>query len=126
LTEIAFISVVDDDPSVRRSLSSLIRSAGLQVMLFGSAEEFLRYGDPQQWACLVLDMKLPGISGLELQSYLSAAGYDIPTIFITAGNESSLKEVALAAGAIDFLQKPFSDEVLIETIQSAVVREEES
>ncbi len=94
-------------------------------MLFGSAEEFLRYGDPQQWACLVLDMKLPGISGLELQLYLSAAGYEVPIIFITAGNESSLKEQALAAGALGFLNKPFSDEVLIETIQTAVIQDKE-
>ena len=123
MTEIALISVVDDDPSVRRSLSSLIRSSGFHVMLFESAEEFLRYGDPRQWACLVLDIKLPMMSGLELQHYLAAAGYELPIIFITANSESSLREQALAAGAIEFLNKPFSDEALIETIERAVVSE---
>jgi len=113
------LSVVDDDASVRRATGRLIRSLGFTVEVFASGEEFLRSGSLQDTWCLVLDVHMPGINGLELQSHLLAAGYRIPIIFITAYPDERTRARALQAGAVDFLEKPFGEEALINGIRSA-------
>ena len=113
------LSVVDDDASVRRATGRLIRSLGFTVEVFASGEEFLRSGSLQDTWCLVLDVHMTGINGLELQSHLLAAGYRIPIIFITAYPDERTRARALQAGAVDFLEKPFGEEALINGIRSA-------
>jgi FixJ family two-component response regulator len=113
------VFVVDDDPSVRKALRRLIRSAGLNVEVFASAEEFLdfeRYDGP---ACLVLDIQMPGLSGLQLQEQLATSGSHLPIIFITAYEDANVRARALDQGAARFLEKPFDDEVLLDAIRSA-------
>ena len=114
------LSVVDDDVSVRRATGRLIRSMGFMVEVFASGEEFLLSGRLHDTSCLVLDVQLPGMSGLELQSHLAGAGYRIPIIFITAYSDEWTRARALKAGAVDFLQKPFSEEALHNGIRSAL------
>jgi FixJ family two-component response regulator len=114
------LALVDDDASVRQSIGRLIRSFGFTVMAFASAEEFLRFGSLQDTSCLVLDMHMPGMSGLQLQSHLVAAGYRIPIIFITAYPDERARVGALQAGAVDFLAKPFGDDALLSGIRSAL------
>ncbi len=114
------ISVVDDDESVRRATKLLIESFGYRAAVFESAEVFLRSGQLHDTSCLIVDVQMPGISGLELQSHLAAKGCSIPIIFITAyGNETS-RQQAMQAGAVAFLDKPFSDEQLLKNIRSAL------
>jgi FixJ family two-component response regulator len=117
------ISVVDDDQSVREALENLISSVGFDVRLFASAEAFLDSDAPLQTDCAVLDLVLPGMTGIELQRKIAAAdGQNIPTIIITAnGNEKAHAE-AVAAGAIAFLKKPFKEEVLLDAIDTALKR----
>ena len=100
------VYVVDDDASVRESLSSLLRSAGMQVEVFASALDFLNHKSLQAFACVVLDVRMPGLDGFGLQERLSALGQDIPIIFITGHGEVPLAVRAMRAGAIDFLNKP--------------------
>ena len=114
------LSVVDDDTSVRIATGRLIRSLGFKVEMFTSGEEFLHLGRLQETCCLVLDVHMPGISGLQLQSHLVAAGYQIPTIFITAYPDERARTRALRAGAVDFLYKPFSEEALLSAIDLAL------
>jgi FixJ family two-component response regulator len=114
------LALVDDDASVRQSIGRLIRSFGFTVMVFASAEEFLHFGSLQDTSCLVLDMHMPGMSGLQLQSHLVAAGYRIPIIFITAYPDERARARALQAGAVDFLSKPFGDDALLSGIRSAL------
>jgi FixJ family two-component response regulator len=114
------ISVVDDDESVRRTTTLLIESFGFRVVTFESAETFLTSGHLHDTSCLVLDVQMPGMSGLQLQSYLAAAGYGIPIIFITAYGSKSSRDRAMQAGAAGFLGKPFSDEQLLQTIRSVL------
>lgn len=114
------LAVVDDDASVRQPIGRLIRSFGFTVMVFASAEEFLHFGSLQDTSCLVLDMHMPGMSGLQLQSHLVAAGYRIPIIFITADPDERAHARALNAGAVDFLLKPFGDDALLRGIRSAL------
>jgi FixJ family two-component response regulator len=114
------LAVLDDDASVRQAMGRLIRSFGFTVMVFASAEEFLRFGSLQDTSCLVLDVHMPGMSGLQLQSHLAAAGYRIPIIFITAYPDERTRARALEAGAVDFLHKPFGDEALLSGIRSAL------
>ena len=114
------LSVVDDDTSVRIATGRLIRSLGFTVEMFTSGEEFLRLGSLQQMSCLVLDVHMPGMSGLQLQSHLAAAGYHIPTIFITAYPDERIQTLALRAGAVDFLYKPFTGEALLSAIDLAL------
>ena len=114
------IYVVDDDESVRESMSSLLRSAGMQVAVFPSALEFLNYKDLQAFACVVLDVRMPGMDGFGLQERLSAMGRDIPIIFITGHGEVPLAVRAMRAGAIDFLNKPFEDTDLLNAIELAL------
>jgi FixJ family two-component response regulator len=114
------VSVVDDDESVRRTTKLLIESFGYRAAVFESAEVLLRSRQLQDTSCLIVDVQMPGISGLELQSQLAAKGCSIPIIFITAyGNETS-RQQAMQAGAVAFLDKPFSDEQLLKNIRSAL------
>jgi FixJ family two-component response regulator len=114
------ISVVDDDESVRRTTTLLIESFGFGAMAFESAETFLKSGRLHDTACLIVDVQMPGMNGLQLQSYLAAAGCGIPIIFITAYDSKDSRRRAMQAGATAFLGKPFSDEQLLQTIRSAL------
>lgn len=116
------IAVVDDDQSVRVALENLISSVGLEVKLFASAEEFLDSDAAWKTDCAVLDVRLPGISGFELQRKLAADGQTIPVIIITAQVDDKARNQALAGGAIAFLKKPFKEEVLLAAIDSALKR----
>jgi CheY-like chemotaxis protein len=120
LSQIRLLSVVDDDASVRKATGRLIKSLGFTVDVFASGEEFLLFGRPRVTSCLVLDVQMPGMSGLQLQSHLAAAGYRIPIIFITAYPDARSRTQALAAGAVDFLNKPFGEEALLSGIRSAL------
>ena len=113
------VFVVDDDHRVREALSSLISSVGLQVVVFGSAAEFLSYKKPDAPACLVLDLQLPGSSGLELQQQL-AAGDAPPIVFISGHGDVASSVRAMKAGAIEFLSKPFDDQELLQAIDIAI------
>ena len=114
------IAVVDDDESIRRSTKLLVESFGLRAAVFESAESFLRSGQLQETACLVVDIKMPGMDGLELQSRLAAAGCNAPVVFITVCDDEDLRGRAMHAGAAAFLGKPFSDEQLLDSIRSAL------
>jgi len=114
------ISVVDDDESLRWALQGLLKSAGFQSEAFASAEEFLDSGRLHDTACLVLDVRMAGITGLELQKQLLAAGWATPIIFITANSGEEARAHALRRGAIDFLPKPFSAEALLSAIATAI------
>lgn len=116
----ATVFVVDDDPAVRKSLRWLIESVGLNVRTFASAREFLEACDPATPGCLVLDVRMPGMSGLDLQDHLSEQGAHLPVIVITAYGDVPMAVRALKAGAAEFLQKPVSDQVLLDHIQRAV------
>ncbi len=117
------VYVVDDDTSIREAISSLIESAGLRVQTFASAQEFLQLNRPNTPACLVLDVRLPGLSGLELQRKLSPARTRIPIIFITGHGDIPMSVQAMKAGAVEFLPKPFRDDQLLEAIQQAIERD---
>ena len=114
------ISVVDDDESIRQSLGGLMRSVGFGVKVFSSAEEFLNSGDPRNTGCLILDVRMPGMDGFELQRRLEASQYEIPVIFITAHGDEELRRRALIAGAVDYLLKPFTEEALLNAVQAAL------
>ena len=114
------VVVVDDDPSIRRSLERLLRSAGHTVETFVSARQFLERGDLQSPSCLVLDVRMPGQSGLELQQVLEAAGHRIPVIFITGHADLPMAQQALRAGAVTLLAKPFDGEELLDAVRRAV------
>ncbi len=116
----AAIAVIDDDASVRRALQRLLRAAGFAVETFATAREFL---DADQWAqtaCLVLDIHLPGMSGFELQEHLTVSGAPIPIVFITAHDDTEMRERASRAGAVGYLRKPFDQGTLIEAIARAI------
>ena len=119
----AIVYVVDDHPSVRRAIKRLVESEGLQVELFGSAPEFLQGRRPDAPSCLVLDIKLPGITGLDFQHQLSGAGIRIPIIFITGHGDIPMTVRAMKAGAVEFLTKPFRDKDLLDAIQLALERD---
>jgi len=114
------VAIVDDDRSVQNAVKDLMESAGLSARCFGSAEEFLEWNQRNQTACLVLDVRMPGMSGLELQTRLNAEGSSIPIIFITAHGEPKMKMQAMRAGAVGFLSKPFDHEVLLEKVRPAL------
>jgi FixJ family two-component response regulator len=118
------ISLVDDDESVRRSTTLLIESFGFHAAAFESAESFLKSGQMQETACLIVDLQMPGMNGLELQSHLATAGYKIPIIFITAYDNKESRKQALQAGAVAFLGKPFSDELLLRALRAALRQDE--
>jgi FixJ family two-component response regulator len=117
------VFVVDDDPSVRRAIKRLIESVGLQVEVFGSAQEFLQGRRPDAPSCLVLDIRLPGISGLDFQPHLAECDIRIPIIFITGHGDIPMTVRAMKAGAIEFLTKPFRDQDLLDAIQLALERD---
>ena len=120
------VFVVDDDQSVRDALSNLIRSIGLQVRTFDSARDFLSYERPDAAACLVLDVRLPGLSGLDLQRELAAAGDQIPIIFITGHGDIPMTVRAMKAGAAEFLPKPFREQDLLDAIQQALAKDRQA
>ena len=114
------ISVVDDDESIRRTTTLLIESFGFRAAAFESADGFLRSGQLHDTACLIVDVQMPGMNGLQLQSHLAAEGCGIPIIFITAYDDGESRGRAMQAGAVAFLGKPFSDEQLLQTIRSTL------
>jgi two-component system response regulator FixJ len=116
------ILVVDDDPSVRKALKRLLSSAGFKVETFGSAEELLTSGRQELPDLFVIDVRMPGLNGFELQRELLAAGSRAPVIFITAYEDAQGRAAAMAAGASAFLQKPFDDETLLGAIRAALSR----
>jgi len=111
------VAIVDDDQSVQNALKDLMESAGLSARCFGSAEEFLEWDQRNQTGCLIADIRMPGMSGLELQAKLKADGSRIPIIFITAHGDVKMKTKAMNAGAVEFLTKPFDDERLLEKVR---------
>src|ERR1700688_3432511 len=114
------VAIVDDDDSMRGALQGLLKAVGLPAIAFASAEEFLDSGKQFETACLIADIRMPGMSGLELQAQLNANRCRIPTIFITAHGDTRMRVQALRAGAVEFLSKPFDDEVLLENIRAAL------
>jgi FixJ family two-component response regulator len=116
------VFIVDDDSSVRRSLERLIQSVGLAAKSFASAKEFLQSGHGEETGCLVLDVRMPEVSGLELQGKMSSAGILLPIIFISGHSTVPMSVRAMKAGALDFLQKPFDEQDLLETIYRAIDR----
>ena len=117
------ISVIDDDESVRRAVGRLLESVGLHAEPFASAEEFLRSGRLSGTRCLILDLRMPGMSGVELQEQLIASDTAVPIVFITAHGDEATRARALDRGAVDFLRKPFSDEALLDAVARAIRRE---
>src|SRR6266508_207356 len=117
------IYVVDDDASVREALRSLIRSVGLRVEAFASAQEFLTHPQADAPSCLVLDVQLPGLSGLDLQQELAKADIQIPIVFLTGHGDIPMSVRAIKAGALEFLTKPFNDEDLLDAIQQGIARD---
>jgi len=117
-----FVAVVDDDDSVRTAIHGLLKSVGLAVRVYASGEEFLDSGHHQDTACLIADISMPGMSGLDLQARLNAECCRIPTIFITAHGDEEMRLQAMRAGAVEFLPKPFDDEFLVESVRAALER----
>jgi FixJ family two-component response regulator len=115
------VAIVDDDDLMRSALQGMLKSVGLSSQAFASAEEFLKSGQQHQTACLIVDIRMPGMSGLELQAKLNAEHCRIPTIFITAHGDTKMRMQALRAGAVEFMAKPFDDEVLLENVRAALV-----
>jgi len=116
----ATVFIVDDDPSIRRSLERLVRADGYRVQTFVSAREFLERADMKKPDCLVVDVRMTGQSGLDLQQVLETAGSTIPIIFITGHADGPLAEQALRAGAVELLAKPFDGEVLLDAVRRAI------
>jgi len=114
------VAIVDDDELMRGALQGLLKAVGLPAQAFASAEEFLKSGLQRETACLIADIRMPGMSGLELQAKLNAEHCCIPTIFITAHGDAKMRMQALRAGAAEFLTKPFDDEVLLENVRAAM------
>jgi len=121
MNEVVF--VIDDDESIRDALRSLIRSVGLNVETFASAHEFLERSRPDVPACLILDVRMPGVSGLDLQRELTEANIHLPIIFITGHGDIPMSVRAMKAGAVEFLTKPFRDQDLLDAIQQALERD---
>jgi len=121
------IAIVDDEELVRTSLQRLLKMAGYTVAAFTSAEEFLRSGSLQDVHCLIADIRMPGMSGLDLQSELNAGGYQIPIIFITAHGDEKMRIRAMRDGAVAFLAKPFDNTVLLDRVRAClnVTRDEQ-
>jgi len=115
-----FIAIVDDDTSVQTALQDLIESEGLSTLCFGSAEQFLDSGAQRKAACLIADIRMPGMSGLELQAKLKAERCRIPIIFITARGDAKMQTEAMRDGAVKFLAKPFDNTVLLEAVHAAL------
>jgi len=114
------VVIVDDDELMRSALQGLMKEAGFQALTFASAEEFLNSGEQQRTACLITDIRMPGMSGLDLQSKLNRDRIRIPIIFITALGDERMRMQALRAGAVEFLTKPLDDEALLNTVRAAL------
>lgn len=120
MANLPLISVVDDDDSVRESLGGLIRSVGFAVKVFSSAEEFLNSAHLSDTQCLILDVRMPGMNGLELHRHLAVNHFAIPVIFITAHGDEEARVRALNGGAVEYLLKPFGEEALLKAIDTAL------
>jgi FixJ family two-component response regulator len=120
LTKIGMIAIVDDDEPLREALGSVLKAAGFLIDTFPSAEEFLDSPRREEIACLILDVRLPGMSGIELQRRLSESGCTIPIIFVTAHGDASLRDMLLKAGAAGFLNKPVRSDTLLREIYAAL------
>jgi FixJ family two-component response regulator len=120
VSNVPMISIVDDDESVRAATRGLVRSLGLKANSFASSEDFLRSNHIDDTSCLIADVQMPGLSGMELQSLLLAQGHRTPIIFITALAEERIRRRVLNAGAIGFLSKPFNEECLIDYLETAL------
>lgn len=120
------VFLVEDDEAVREGLSDLLHSAGIATRCFGSAEEFLQSWDVAMTGCLLLDVRLPGMSGMELQSHLNSLGIAIPVIIMTAHGDIPMVRKALKAGAVEFLTKPFQDEDIFDVVRQAFERDREN
>ena len=114
------VAIVDDDDSMRSALLGMLHVVGLPAQAFSSAEEFLKSGQQHQIACLIADIRMPGMSGLELQAKLNADRCRVPIIFITAHGDEKMRMQALRAGAVEFMAKPFDDEALLESVRAAL------
>ena len=114
------VAIVDDDESMRTAVQGLLDTAGLAAQAFASAEEFLRSGKQHDASCLIADIRMPGMSGLDLQAQLNAQRCRIPIIFITAHGDEKMRLQARREGAVEFLSKPFDHEVLLESVQAAL------
>jgi FixJ family two-component response regulator len=123
MSDRAVVFVVDDDPSMRRSLESLLRSVGNDVRLFSSAQDFMQAERPDAPSCLVLDVRLPGMSGLTFQQELAKEGIALPVIFITGYGDVPMTVRAMKAGAAEFLTKPFDDQLLLDAVHAAIQRD---
>ena len=119
-TKPRLVAILDDDELMRGALQGLLKAVGLPAQAFASAEEFLKSDERQQIACLIADIRMPGMSGLELQAELNNERCRIPIIFITAHGDEKMRMQALRAGAVEFLAKPFDDEVLLESVRAAL------
>jgi FixJ family two-component response regulator len=120
----SFVVIVDDDISVREGLDSLLRSVGLETRLFGSPGELFQSSIPDLPGCIVLDVRLPGVSGLDLQSQLMKQGVNLPIIFMTGHGDIPMTVRAMKAGAVDFLSKPFRDQDMLDAVAAAIERDE--
>jgi len=116
------VIVVDDDMSVRRGLERLLRSVGYEVELFASSRAFIERGEYERADCLVLDVRMPGPSGLDVQHLLVSAGHDLPIVFITGHGDIPMAVQAMSVGAVDFLVKPFDDVIFLNAVQRAVAK----
>ena len=116
------VVIVDDDESVQRALQDLVESDGLSALCFSSAEQFLDSQARSKVACLIADIRMPGMSGLELQAKLKAERCRVPVIFITAHGDAEMRTLAMGDGAVEFLTKPFNDAVLLEVVHAALER----
>jgi FixJ family two-component response regulator len=116
------VAIVDDDELIRNALDGLLKAAGFPAVAFASAEDFLNSGQQEHAACVIADIRMPGMSGLDLQSRLNEGHYRIPIIFITAQGDEKMRLQALRAGAVEFLTKPFDDEVLLDSVRAALDR----
>ena len=114
------VAIVDDDDLMRSALQGLMKAVGMPAQAFASAEEFLKSGQQRQAGCLIADIRMPGMSGLELQAHLNAQRFKIPIIFITAHGDEKMRMQALRAGAVEFVAKPFDDEALLESVRAAL------
>lgn len=123
--EVPIISVVDDDASVRTATARLLESLGFSAHAFASAQEFLLSPRLSETSCLIADVEMPGMSGVELQEYLIAHGHSTPMIFITAFPEDRIRERVMRAGAVDFLSKPFDEPRLLECVERALTRRQD-
>lgn len=118
------IAIVDDDQSVRDAVTNLFRSMGFPAVAFASAEEFLNSGSLDKTSCIVLDVQMPGMGGLSLQSHLAATGRQIPIVFVTGYPDAGVRDKAMSLGAVCFLTKPFNEDDLVDGLRSAITDRE--